>query len=82
MMKLKEEIRQRHLEAWETAYLAIDKKGSSNFAGAVVRAAIKADWFDDPIAVDEVGNMTGLEVRRLARQIDDLYMELTVIDPN
>lgn len=82
MMKLKKEIKQRHLEAWETAYLAIDTKGSSNHAGAVVRCAIESGWFDDPVSVDAVGEMTPGEVRRLARDIDSLYTEITRIDPN
>jgi hypothetical protein len=81
-MKLKTEIKQRHLEAWETAYLAIDTKGSSNHAGAVVRSAIEAGWFDDPVSVDAVGDMAPSEVRRLARDIDKLYTDIISIDPN
>lgn len=81
-MKLKTPLKQRHLEAWEEAFNAEEVTGASRFAGLVVRAAIKAGWFDDLVSVEAVDDMNPAFVRKLAKQVNDAYVEATTLDPN
>ena len=80
-MKLFDDLRQRHLEAFEEEYLnAESKKGRNTDNGAIVRAAQKAGWVDGDIG--DVGDMIPRDVIKLARQINQRYTELTTLDPN
>ena len=83
-MELISDLRQRHLEAWEKSFneLRGDDKGASRYYGAVVRAAINAGWFRDPVPVDDVDEMTPRQVRAYARAVDTAYTEATTLDPN
>lgn len=82
-MKLIKDLRQRHLEDFETHFNAVGpQKGRSTIAGLTVRAAIQAGWFADPVTVDAVGDMTGAEVEALSLSVDKVYMEARHIDPN
>lgn len=80
------DLRQRHLEAYEEHYnnLTNDGKlrGLSRDSGAVVRAAIKAGWFGDALKAEAIDDMTGGEVRKLAKAVNEAYREATTIDPN
>ena len=86
-MKLKKaaQIKQRHLEAYEQAY-ADDKgpeiRGKGRIAGATVRWAIRAEWFDGDVTEEAVGELTFKETQKLCDQIDAIYAEITQIDPN
>lgn len=80
------DIRQRHLEAYEELYNDLTNSGAlrglSRDSGAVVRAAVKAGWFGDSLKVETVDDMTGGQVRRLAKIVNEAYREATTIDPN
>ena len=80
-MKIKDDLRQRHLEAFEETYLnGESKKGRNTDNGAVVRAAQKAGWLDGDIG--DVGDMMPRDVIKLAQEINRRYVEMTTLDPN
>lgn len=84
-MKLRKELLQRHLEEFDRLFGEKDvaeKTGLSRGAGLVVRCAIEAGWFDGDNDPDAVGDMKPADVRKLSRQIDERYTEVTRIDPN
>lgn len=82
-MKLRTDLKQRHLEAFEEAFADMDKNktGQSILRRMTVDTALKAGWFGDNTDVD-LGEMTGREIARLSESIWTLYRELTDIDPN
>jgi len=96
--ELNKDIRQKQLEQWNEAYMALPRLGTSSQNGAAVRAAIKAEWFLSPpvefkngktneaaqYLYDgvDVGDMLPRDVIKVAAAIDALYVELTAVDPN
>lgn len=77
-----DDLRQRHLEAFEAEYnrLFSDKSGRNTERGATVRAAKKAGWLiNDP---GDVAEMLPREVAKLAKAINERYVEVMTIDPN
>ena len=84
MATFREDLRQRDLEAYEEAINTAgigSVRGSQRVAGIMVRGAITAGWFTDLSDPAAVAGMTGKEVRALRTQVDDLYEELTTVDP-
>lgn len=78
-----EDLRQRQLEAYESAFNEMnieEMQGVARVAGAVVRAAAAAGWFTD-LKPEDVGSMTGKETRQLFRDIITRHQELITIDP-
>lgn len=80
------DLRQRHVEAFSTAYFATsgDTNNIYTDAGNACRAAIKAGWFVSPadMSAEDVGDMYPAEVTQLAKHILDLYKAAVEIDPN
>jgi hypothetical protein len=83
-VKLITDLRQRHLEAWERSFNSLrgDDTGVSTFRGTVVRAALAAGWFGEDGDPDTVDDMTPRDVRKWAAAVDELYNEVTTLDPN
>ena len=81
---IKSDIRQGQLEEWARAFTAFPKweNHSVLYHGAIVRAAISAGWIEGIEDPDVVTGWTGVEVRTLAKAVDERYTELTTIDPN
>lgn len=90
MATLRKDIKQRELEEYEADYNPrirdesgeIRRYGQMRFYGASVRAAVHAGWFSDMTTQEEVDTLTAKEVIRLHGEIQALYNEMTVIDPN
>lgn len=90
MATLRGDLKQRELEAFEGDYNKrirdaegeIDVTGQMRFYGASVRAAVAAGWFTDLKTQEAVDDLTGKQVRKLHTEVQDLYTELTEIDPN
>lgn len=82
-LKLRTDLRQRHLEAFEDAFADMDKTktGQSILRRMTVETALRAGWYGDNADAD-LGEMTGREIARLSEQVWTLYRELTDIDPN
>lgn len=81
-MKLRNDLKQRHLEAFETALNEQDNAaaGQSVIRRMTVETALTAGWFGD--VKPDLGEMTGKEIGKLASDIWALYKELTTLDPN
>ena len=82
-LKLRTDLRQRHLEAFEDAFNEQDgtASGQSIIRRMSVDTAMKAGWFGDNVDVD-LGEMTGKEIAKLSEAVWALYRDLTNIDPN
>jgi hypothetical protein len=82
-IKLNEDIRTRHLEAFEEAYIDIDVSGLNRFSAAILRAAATAGWFDDTLHADDVADMKGGEMRKWAKAVSVLYAKINEdVSPN
>jgi hypothetical protein len=85
-MKLTKDLRQRHLEAFEEHFWSAQGEkrwqGKNRDNGLTVRSAIAAGWFSDAPDPDVVLEMKPSEVAKLAQQVNELYVEVTRIDPN
>ena len=84
-MKLRTDLRQRHLEAFETEFNARrdgDIRGVSSEAGLVGRAAVAAGWFTDATDPDAVGDMRPGEAREWSKKVNAAYIEAIKTDPN
>ena len=82
-MKIQEDLKQRDLERFEEQVneLGVDElRGQSRIAGAYVRAAVTAGWLPD-LTLEGVGELSGKDVRKLAREISERYEALTEVDP-
>ena len=82
-MKIQEDLKQRDLEKFEEQVNELgvdDLRGQQRIAGAYVRAAVNAGWLPD-LTPDGVGELTGKEVRRIARAVSERYEALTELDP-
>lgn len=93
--QLKEDLRQKDLEAWNAAFMLLPRLGTAGQHGAAVRAAIAAGWIVEPTTryagaqngtgpqylLDgvDVGDMHPAHVFQLGEAIDRLYQELTTI---
>lgn len=83
VIKLNEDIRTRHLEAFEEAYNKIETVGINRFKAAILRACAEAGWFGDTLTAEAVGDMKGAEMRHWADKAIDLYNRInTPLDPN
>lgn len=83
MATLKDDLRQRDLEAYEAAINdagIMDLQGQARIAGAIVRGAAVAGWFVD-LTPGDVSDLSGKEVRRLMKAVNARYEELTALDP-
>ena len=84
-MKFRTDLRQRHLEGFETEFNARrdgDIRGVSSEAGLVVRSAVAAGWFVDVTDPEVVGDMRPGEVREWSTKVNAVYIEAVKTDPN
>jgi hypothetical protein len=80
-MKLITKLLQRHVAAFEDEFNAIEaKNGAANDAERTVRAAAAAGWFTKDI--DDIGEMTPRDVRKLAKDVNQAYLDAISLDPN
>jgi hypothetical protein len=81
--KLREEMTQREMEAFETLYKKLgidDMHGSFTINGAIVRAAVETGWVTG-LEVDKIPDMSAAAVKKLGTTINKLYVSLGEIDP-
>lgn len=78
-----EELRQRDVEAFMRAFRDLpDDKSDPEYAGRVVRAAVTAQWIEQPVlTVEIVDDLPPAQVTWLARQINTVYAEAMRVDP-
>ena len=86
-MKFRDDLRQRHLEAFETEFNARrgqdgEVRGVWSEAGLVLRAAVVAGWFLDVTDPDAVGDMKPAAAREWANKVNAAYVEAIRTDPN
>ena len=83
MITLNEDIRTRHLEAFEEAYNEIDVTGLNRFNAAILRAAAASGWFGETLEADAVADMKPAQMRKWAKAVGALYASLNEnTDPN
>jgi hypothetical protein len=83
------DLRQRHLEAFETAYMPFTAElgddespatvGAFTLFSKVIRMAVAAGWFKDDI---DVGELLPADVKPLSQAIIDKWQEVISLDPN
>ncbi len=81
---IKENLRQRDLEAFGESRAAETGVSASQSRGANVRAAINAAWFTEltpAMTAEQVGDQIPAVVRLLGDWIDKIYVELIEIPP-
>lgn len=84
-MEFVSKLTQGHIEDFEDNFPEETKTLSAGKSdGELVRAAIKAGWFDGMSEKDvkKVRDMSPKEVAKLAREIAAKYNEVRTIDPN
>lgn len=78
--EIRDDITQGDLEKWEAEYNKTEHKGRATDYGAIVRAAIKANWFDEcPYKMNQVNDANPKQVAHVARFIDALYTDIMFI---
>lgn len=62
--------------------LAPRERSSSEAEGAAVRAALKAEWLEEPkLTLEQIKGLDPRHVRWYASKIDQVYTEATTIPP-
>ena len=75
-------LQQRHIETFAIAIKESEDWPAPAFRGAVLRAAIKCGWIENPsYAVDDVATMSPKFVRVVADAIATMYSEAMDISP-
>jgi hypothetical protein len=80
---LKTDLKQRDLERYEERLQANGVgalTGLQRASAGVVKSAIEAGWLDG-VAVADIPDMAGRDVRAMAKEVLALYDALTNIDP-
>lgn len=80
-MKLRSDIKQRHLEKFEQLAFGDDDPTTAGLSrGHIVRAAVESGWFGDDAG--DVGDMTPADVRKAWEAVTEAYKAMIAIDPN
>jgi hypothetical protein len=82
-IKLNDDIRTRHLEAFEKAYNDMDVAGLNSTKAAILRGAAEGGWFGDTLTAEQVGDLKPADMRHWADAVIALYNRInTPTDPN
>jgi len=82
-IKVKDDLRQKHIEALMDAFDGENTQGIVRYHGAIVRSAIIAGWIESPaMKAEDVGDMYPAVIRFVGEALDKIYSEITEIPPN
>lgn len=83
MTEIRETLTYAHVERWLQALRALQpedvKLPLPEHYGLAVRAAVRADWFEEPPEVDALRTR---DVMALGEAVWERYREETAVDPN